>query len=317
MRILCTLFFLLLLISCRQTPTNRVSADTAAAVPADTVDSAVVKFPLPQVPALLTGTEERLDYALKHFWEAYDFADTTAYNRAVGEQGVADFLGLIGMADEALVGEAIKIYLDACMPVKVSREYHTTLMRHYLGNAESPLRNDALYEQFLVQSQTYYTATDVAERERTAYELQMLRLNRVGSIAKDFSLIRRDGTRGHLFDIASPYTLIVFTDPTCDKCQAQLSQMVDLPQLKHSKLSVVLLYPDVDTDVWRKTPKALPAQWIDAYSPQGEVMTVPLYHLPALPSLYLLDAEKRVLLRDASLDELLQYLDKHLAQDAI
>ena len=45
-------------------------------------------------------------------------------------------------------------------------------------------------------------------------------------------------------------------------------------------------------------------------------MTVPLDPLPALPSLYLLDAEKRVLLRDASLDELLQYLDKHLAHGA-
>ena len=317
MRILCTLFFLLLLISCRQTPTDRASADTAAAEPADTVDSAVVKFPLPQVPALLTGTRERLDYALKHFWEAYDFADTTVYNRAVGEQGVADFLGLLGMADEALSNAAIGLYLEACMPVKASRDYHFPLMRHYLGNAESPLRNDALYEQFLIQSQAYYTATDVAERERTAFDLQMLRLNRVGSIARDFTFVGRDGTCGHLFAINSPYTLIIFTDPICDKCQALLSQMLDLPQLRHPDLAVVSLYPDVDTDVWRKTPKALPAQWIDAYSPEGEIVEAPLYHLPALPSLYLLDAEKRVLLRDAKLDELLQYLDKHLAQDAI
>jgi hypothetical protein len=43
-------------------------------------------------------------------------------------------------------------------------------------------------------------------------------------------------------------------------------------------------------------------------------MSTPLYHLPALPSLYLLDAEKHVLLRDASVAELLQYLTAHLPQ---
>jgi hypothetical protein len=314
MRILCTLFFLLLLISCRQAPTDRASAETTAAVPSDTVDSAVVKFPLPQVPALLTGAEERQGYALKHFWEAYDFADTTAHNRAVGEQGMAEFIGLLDMASEPLAEESIKKYLAACMSDQSLRAYHTTLVRHYLGNPDSPLRNDALYERFLVLSKRYYTADDVAERERCAFELEMLRLNRVGTLAADFTFVSRDGSRSRLYNIVSPYTLIIFTDPTCDKCQQQLPQMVGQKLLSHPDLAVVALYPDEDMDSWQQHPKALPAHWIDAYSPEGEVMSTPLYHLPALPSLYLLDAEKHVLLRDASVAELLQYLTAHLPQ---
>ena len=43
-------------------------------------------------------------------------------------------------------------------------------------------------------------------------------------------------------------------------------------------------------------------------------MFTPLYYLPALPSLYLLDAEKHVLLLDASLPDLLKYLDEHLSK---
>ncbi|MDE7122932.1 MAG: DUF5106 domain-containing protein, partial [Alistipes sp.] len=42
----------------------------------------------------------------------------------------------------------------------------------------------------------------------------------------------------------------------------------------------------------------VPSSWIDACDPSGAIRSEGLYDLRAIPSLYLLDARKRVLLKD-------------------
>ena len=62
----------------------------------DTVVQVQDKFPFPAIPELLTSPDERRDYLLTHYWEQFDFADTTLVNnRDVTEQGFVNFIALL------------------------------------------------------------------------------------------------------------------------------------------------------------------------------------------------------------------------------
>ena len=57
--------------------------------------------------------------------------------------------------------------------------------------------------------------------------------------------------------------------------------------------------------------RTYPANWIDAYSPDGEITQKLLYYIPATPSFYLLDANKKVILKDAPLDTVIAFLQQN------
>ena len=72
----------------------------------------------------------------------------------------------------------------------------------------------------------------------------------------------------------------------------QLSQAV-----ADGRLTVLAIYAEEDQERWKSTLSSLPEGWLfgsDRYVVQEQA----LYDLKALPSLYLLDADKNVLVKD-------------------
>ena len=52
----------------------------------------------------------------------------------------------------------------------------------------------------------------------------------------------------------------------------------------------------------------MPANWINGFDSNQKIANEELYDLKAMPTLYLLDKGKKVLLKDADLDEILLFL---------
>jgi len=275
-------------------------------------DTREARFPMPVIPDFITGKEERVAYALEHYWQAYDFNDTTQANRNRGEQGFSNFLLLLQHADSATAARSVRRYLEKGFAQPSLRALHNGMIRHYLDNPNSPLRNDVLYVHFLRAQLDFYGPDEVAERERCAFLLRMVSLNQPGTIAADFRFTDRNGKKGRLHAIKSPLTLLLFNDPDCENCQKEMPRLIASPLLQSPGLAVVAVYPDADTAIWKNAQSRMPATWTDAYSPDGEVVSHALYYLPAMPSLYLLDADKRILLKDATPESALQYIANHL-----
>ena len=66
------------------------------------------------------------------------------------------------------------------------------------------------------------------------------------------------------------------------------------------KLSILVLYPDEDLVSWLAHQSDYPAAWINAYDKGMEITRNRLYDLKAIPSLYLLDSQKQVLVKDCT-----------------
>ena len=72
--------------------------------------------------------------------------------------------------------------------------------------------------------------------------------------------------------------------------------------------AVVNVYIDEDLDAWRAYEPNYPRNWFCGYDPDGLVRADRIYNVRAIPSLYLLDGEKKILMKDAPVERVVSWL---------
>lgn len=168
------------------------------------------------------------------------------------------------------------------------------------GSPASPYRDEARYIAFLDS----LLATDSLPetlREHAEHRKSIAMLNRPGSIAADFRFIERHGNESRLHDLKSPLTLLVFYDPECPHCGDILRTLASSNAINRAiaekRLTVIAIYAEGKREVWDKTRNDLPENWLVGYDLTG-ILDEEIYDLPAMPTPYLLDSDKRVILKD-------------------
>ena len=299
---------ILLLASCRAKP------GTAEAMESAPTDSTVIQarvFPFPEIPATLTEPEARKSYLLTHYWEQFDFADTTLVNnRDVTEQGFVNFIALLadGTTPEELTRESLANWCAGFVGKEHARQVLTQTADSYLFNPNSPFYNEGLYGLYLETMLGVLPQTD-AVRSSYQFKLELVRRNNPGDRATDFTYYLPDGTRRTL--AATPTKndrlLLMFYDPECESCHEVLLQMAADTALAEAvragKLSVLAVYTEGNEEAWRKALPDMPGGWTVGTDREA-VKTGALYDLKAMPSLYLLDGKKTVLLKDAAYEKI-------------
>lgn len=293
---------LLLLSACHAKP-----GASGAAVPVQSDTATYARqFPFPELPATLTGPEERRAWLLTHYWERFDFSDTLLVNdRTVTEQGFADFIALLADGTPAAtVRESLGNWCARFLPEPRAREVLTQAADDYLFNPNSPFYNERLYGWYLEALLEQLPEGD-AQRSTCRFKLGLLMRNNVGDQATDFTYYLPDGHRCTLLGttVRGEYLLLSFYDPECPTCHDVLMQMATDRALASAvacgTLTVLAIYTEGNEEVWQRTLGDLPDGW-QAGNDRQQVKDRALYDLKAMPSLYLLDREKNVLLKDAS-----------------
>ena len=276
-----------------------------------TVVQQQVQFPFPMIPATLTESEARKSYLLTHYWEQFDFADTTLVNnRDVTEQGFVNFIALLadGTTPEDLMRESLENWCMAFVGQEHARKVLTQTADDYLYNPNSPFYNEGLYGIYLEALLGKLPQTD-AMRSAYRFKLELVRRNNVGDKATDFTYYQPDGTRRTLATtpVKNDRLLLMFYDPECESCHEVLLQMTADTALAEAvrtgKLSVLAVYTEGNDEVWRKALPDMPEGWMVGTDREA-VKTGALYDLKAMPSLYLLDGKKTVLLKDAAYEKI-------------
>lgn len=252
------------------------------------------------------------DSTLLHFWDKFDMQDTTQVkNPDEGEQQLADFLGLLAKApDSALRDQAVAHMMDRAKVNRTSFDYFIKQYEHYLYDGNSPMRNDISYESVL----RYLIKTDVLTNlEKEAYRpiYKLVLRNKVGQKAEDFSFALADGTKQRLSDTKAKYTFLMFYDPDCSHCKETIHQLRDTPQLvqlfDQLQVQVLAIDPWGDRAKWKAYQTELSDKWINGFDSDSKVLSFNLYDLKASPTIYLLDENKKVLLKDTYLEPVIQY----------
>ena len=164
------------------------------------------------------------------------------------------------------------------------------------------MRNEEHYILFL-EALLSLPGLPEAERIRPAYRLETTRKNRPGTIAAEFAYTDHRGKRQTLHGTPAPRLLLLFYDPACSHCAEILDALQESPALTRliaaGELAVLAAYTEGDRRLWDETKAALPQEWTVGID-NSRIVERELYSLPAMPVIYLLDKDKRVLLKDSS-----------------
>ena len=140
----------------------------------------------------------------------------------------------------------------------------------------------------------------------------MCSLNRTGQKAADFEFSDKNGNLRSLYGIEAECTLLFFSNPGCEACKSIIMTLESDPAvdrlISKRKLAVVNIYIDEDIASWYSYMPIYPDNWYNGYDPNLIIRTDLLYNVRAIPSLYLLDRDKRVIMKDAPEPRVLSYI---------
>ncbi len=267
-------------------------------------------FRLPDIPTVLTTPEERAVYLTLHYWDHFDFADTTLIARPeITEQAFVDFISVLPYTPKAQ--EAVDSLIGRTLVRKEMFYHFIELADKYLYEPNSPMHNEDLHI-LVLQSVVSNPRVEEIDKLRPRYLLEIARKNRPGDAAADFAFTCRDGSRRRLSQIAAEYLLLYFNDPECDDCRSMKERLAASPTvnglLNAGRLKLLSVCVEGRTAAWEKA--AFPARWIDGCDDGQRLTRDEVYDLKAIPTLYLLDAEKRVILKDALLEGIEAWLSE-------
>lgn len=280
-------------------------------------------FPYPAIPDTLRSVEQRAGYLSEHYWDNYNFADTLLLkSKEVTEQGFVNFIDILNRfnLDNASKGVAHKDIAQkgitrkditqkdiaqkdivrkditqkditqkgiaqkgiACFTRKAfsnaaAKERFKNLIEHYFEDQLSPVRNDRVYLMFLEEMKNS-PCFDETEKERIAFKIKTTNKNLPGDIAINFKFKDENGKEHQLSDYKDQKVILYFYDPDCENCH---------------EVSAWLKQQTIPADI--KVLKMVADNHISY-----------IYSLKNMPTIFLLDKENKVILKDCTAQELIE-----------
>lgn len=223
------------------------------------------------------------------------------------EQKFADWTSVLSMATPQVVEKSVARLYDralACERKNPSSNVFETfcdLTYKYLYDPNSPMRNEDIYYHF-VKRLASYEGISLEMRDKYAYDAKMCSLNKVGTVAADFRFADKNGKIRTLHSIEAPVILLFFSNPGCTMCydiiQTLSGSEAISERIAAGQLAVLNIYIDEDLEGWRSYMPIYPENWYNGFDPDLVIRTENLYNVRAIPSLYLLDENKKVLFKD-------------------
>ena len=284
-------------------------------------------FPYPAIPDTLRSVEQRAGYLSEHYWDNYNFADTLLLkSKEVTEQGFVNFIDILNRfnLDNASKGVANKDIAQkgitrkditqkditrkditqkdiarkditqkgiACFTRKAfsnaaAKERFENLIEHYFEDQLSPVRNDRVYLIFLEEMKNSPCFNET-EKERIAFKIKTTNKNLPGDIAINFKFKDENGKEHQLSDYKDQKVILYFYDPDCENCH---------------EVSAWLKQQTIPADI--KVLKMIADNHISY-----------IYSLKNMPTIFLLDKENKVILKDCTAQELIENIStKYISQ---
>ena len=286
-------------------------------------------FPDVQLPSMISGQQEALEYMAVNYWNGMtdpsrsypsDSVLVSGVRRVDVEQKFADWTSIMEHAGQRIWSKAVgNLYgrAFACEKKDSSSQVFETfadLFQKYYYNPNSPMRNEDVYYHFVSRYASYEGLSDVL-KGKYEREARLCALNSIGTKAADFRFTDRRGNTRNLYDIKAEQTLLFFSNPGCEACMNIINVLREDPVISSmvasGRLAVVNIYIDVDIQTWRSYMPVYPEEWYNGFDPDMILRSNEIYAIRAIPSLYLLDSEKRVIMKDAPEERLFRYLSSY------
>jgi len=266
---------------------------------------------------MIQSKAEIEQFSAIHFWDRYLEHPEKYSDRSVVEQAFVSYCTLlprVSLATMRAAQDSLLVKAERKQTAEPESGVFNLILEIsdvLLNDPNSPYRNEEFYLP-VVEHILTSPLTDDAAKQQAAFLITRLQLNRLGTVAANFTYTLKNGRTGTLHSVKAERILLFFSNPGCTNCKEiidMLSASEEITAMIASGyLKVLNIYPDQDLGEWYKYMSHYPETWINGFDAENILHKDIIYYIKAIPSLYLLDGEKRVLAKDAPPEIVMQML---------
>lgn len=275
----------------------------------------ISSFKLPSIPSPLTKDDDKTKYLVAHYWDNYKFCDSSVVNNDSTLKFFNEYLILLQKTDSsATINSIINLSNKIFKPKSKAYPRFDKLFNDFLDNPNSYYRSETLFRVYLTILINSNDISDI-EKERHIYRLKILNKNRISTKATNFDFITKKWKTSSLYAIKSNYIIIYFNDPHCHECirvsdyfskSLYFNKWANTLKNNIPLLTILGVFTGSNITEWKD--HSLPSDIIDAYNPRNKIEKDELFDLRAMPTLYLLNKDKIVILKDSPIEQIEEYL---------
>ena len=251
-------------------------------------------------------------YFSKHLFDSFTWTDERLLNTPILFNKFKLFAQQLLQLEATI---SIPIVISVLEASKKNRNLYYSLfdyLEHEFGSTKSPYRNELLYIAML-KDVLDFTDLEEVRRLRYEYELNLISKNQPGDQAIDFNILLADGDSTNLYAIEADILIIYFQNPDCPTCGEFREKMKNMEVLYYAissgKIKVLTIYFEKNEDLWRNYLKAgAYKSWMHGWNYDLEISEKHLYDVRIIPTIMVLDKDKKVIEKDLFPNELEEWL---------
>lgn len=264
------------------------------------------------IPSDLSSPEERTEFRFLHYWDRLVFTDKTYTHDADFMSRIFDrYVSHLSEVDSAAAYPAVEDLMRRAQADSVTYYVFTHLADNLYECGD--------YESYLPFARAIIASDYPSEDDKMIpeYQLSLVLKNRPGTPATDFTYHTIDGMSSMSSLLGERPLILFFYNVSCHTCHRVMADIESSEILSTAisigKLSVLTVDKMGPLDDWTSSLKdELPKGWIHGYN-YTDLYDTDLYNIKGVPTIYLLDKDGTVLIREASVASLEQWCLVHLS----
>ena len=258
-----------------------------------------------------------------HFWDDVVFNDNRLVRTPFFEAKLDEYFKNYVSREPDSIIEEVQYMLTVA---KTGNEIYPFLLFKFTNKYITPefMGQDKvflhIYQNFFAKGDT--TLLNEASKKSITERAYSMMANQLGLAAPPLVINDIDDKKISLYDIVSPYTFVAFWDPTCSHCKVEIPRVDSFYKSIWSKLNVKILSVNInfkELTAWKTfINENKLAGWMHAYQTeadlnkeiqQGKPTTIrQLYDVFKTPTFYLLDANKKIIAKNLSIEQFNDFL---------
>ena len=265
-------------------------------------------------------------YMKEHFWDGVSFYDDKLVRTPFIDAKLDDYYKYyVPQEPDSVIAEVNYMMLVS----RTAPEMHRYLLGRFTDKYISPevMGQDKV---FLFLFNNYFSKGDTLwlndKQKKFIFDrAYSLMANQLDEPAQELMLTDTAGRTVSLYKIKSPFTFVVFWDPTCGHCKIEVPQLDSMYRAKWQKEGVTIYSVNVNEKTFPEWKQFIKEHKLDGWfhvwqtkeareadEKAGRANFRQLYDVFQTPTMYLLDENKNIIAKKLSLEQYDSIIDKKL-----
>jgi peroxiredoxin len=272
---------------------------------------------IPDVPEGEDSLNYKYTYYKSHFWDGIDVSDPGLLRSPLLHNKIMDYL------DNVIIQQADTVIKAVDELITISKK-NDEAFRYLLISLTNKYESSKvmgfdkvfvhLIDQYYLTNQAPWTDAETIKKleERAAF----IRPNFIGNPAPAFTLQDTLGRDYSLYDIDAKYTVLYFYDPDCGHCKKSTPALYnEYAELQSKNVEVLAICTTTDSKRWHEFINENDLDWINLADLSSSTHFKFYYDVRSTPTVYILDADKKILLKKIATEDISTIIDQLIASE--